>query len=84
MEDVLCETNLAGVGNVKKFERIAKTWNPQPQIIEINGHKGFNEQEKAHLVRELEQLKNQFEAQERQAYLEKVALRESQALPVFG
>lgn len=81
LEDVLIEANLDGLQNVKKFERIAKGWNPQPKVIECNGQRGFTKQEKARLVAELEQLKDQFEARERQAYLEKLALRESQAIP---
>lgn len=81
MEDVYTECNLEGVNNADQLARIAKGWKPQPKIIERNGHRGFTEQEKTRLVAELEQLKDQFEARERQAYLEKIALQESHVLP---
>lgn len=81
MEDVYTECNLDGVNNAEKRNKVVKGWNPQPKMIEINGHKGFIEQEKARLVAELEKLKNQFEARERQAYLEKMAFQEKQILP---
>lgn len=81
MEDVYTECNLDGVNNADQLARIAKGWKPQPKMIEMNGNKGFTEQEKARLVAELEELKNQFEARERQAYLEKMAFQEKQVLP---
>lgn len=83
MEDVYREANLDGKNNFERLNRIAKGWNPQPEIIERNGYKGFGEQEKARLVKELEQLKTQYEEQERKAYLDKIAMRESHALPSY-
>lgn len=82
MEDVYTECNLDGVNNAKQLARIIKDWNPRPKMIEYNGYKGFTEQEKAWLVAELEELKNKFEARERQAYLEKLAFQERQVMPV--
>lgn len=81
MEDVYTECNLDGVNNAKQLARIIKDWNPQPKMIEMNGNRGFTEQEKARLVAELEELKSQFEARERQAYLEKLAMQETRILP---
>lgn len=81
MEDVHIAAQLDGMNNAGKLARIIEGWNPRPEIIERNGHKGFTEQEKARLVAELEALKDQFEAKERQAYLEKMAFQESHVLP---
>lgn len=81
LEDVFTECNLDGVNNDKKRQKVTKNWKPQPEIIEYNGHKGFTEQEKARLVEELEKLKAEHEARERQEYLEKLALQDRQVMP---
>ena len=80
MEDVYTECNLDGVNNAEKRNKITKGWEPQPAMIEVNGNKGFTEQEKARLVAELEKLKAEHEARDRQEYLEKLALQEKQTL----
>lgn len=81
MEDVYAECNLGGMNNADQLTRITKGWNPQPAFIEYKGYRGFTEQEKVRLVGELEQLKDQYEARERQAYLEKLARYEGKILP---